>query len=596
MAEEEKKTEHVNPEPADESEQPATPHKEDKPPAESRLGRFKAWYLERKKWTIPVSVLAFLLILGGTPFTRYQLAGLALKRDFSIRLLDSTSHTPVSGATVTIGGKSAESDGSGKVTLHVKVGDQKFSISKKYYAPGDANLLVPILKQKQVPDIEMSATGRQVKVTVKNLISRSVLAGVKIDVAGTSAKTDNNGAATLVLPAGISEQKATLSLDGFNDSNVNVKVSSDKVQENDFSLTPAGKVYFLSKLSGKIDVVKTNLDGSDRQTVLAGTGKEDDSGTVLLASRDWKYLALLSRRAGTTNPSLYLIDTSNDNLSNIDTGNASFNLVGWSDDNFVYYVTRANVQAWQPHGQALKSFNANTKQLLTLDQTEGQGTDQYNYAQERYGSIYEVGSTVVYEKTWSNYYAVLLNGDPVTGKLKSGIYTININGSNHQTLKTFDNTLGWYLSINSLPDTPTQIYYQVTDPYQASLHGDGSSYYVYANGKLSSKPSVANEFAEYQSPKTYLLAPSGNNSFWSESRDGKNTLLLGDESGQNGKQIATLSDYNTYGWFTDNYLLVSKNSSELYVMSKDGKNVIKITDYHKPALTYPGYGGGYGGL
>ncbi|HEX5447612.1 MAG TPA: hypothetical protein VFW90_00160, partial [Candidatus Saccharimonadales bacterium] len=93
------------------------------------------------------------------------------------------------------------------------------------------------------------------------------------------------------------------------------------------------------------------------------------------------------------------------------------------------------------------------------------------------------------------------------------------------------------------------------------------------------------------------LSPSGGQTFWSEQRDGKNTLFLGDGNAQNGKTIANLSDYSPYGWYTNNYLLVSKNSSELYVMAKSGSSSpVKISDYHKPQQTFYGYGGGYGGL
>jgi hypothetical protein len=96
---------------------------------------------------------------------------------------------------------------------------------------------------------------------------------------------------------------------------------------------------------------------------------------------------------------------------------------------------------------------------------------------------------------------------------------------------------------------------------------------------------------------TYLQSPSANDTFWAEPRDGKNTLFIGNEDGQKGKQIASLSEYFTYGWFTDDYLLVSKNSSELYIMPKGGsKNAIKISDYHKPVQNFYGYGGGYGGI
>jgi hypothetical protein len=584
MAEEEK-TEHENQEPAAEPERPAEHHKDSDSSSESRFERLKAWYLDRKKWTIPLSVVLLILILAGVPWTRYHAAGLVDKKDFNVKIVDSTAGTPVSGATVSLGSISAETGGTGMATLHgVKVGHHKLTVTKKYYQSKTVDVLTPILSQKTVSDVELTATGRQVKVTVRNLINKNVLSDVDIDVAGVSAKTDKNGNATIVLPAGVGEQKASLSLNGFNDAGVTVKVSNDKIQENDFNLTPSGKVYFLSKLSGKIDVIKTNLDGTDRQTVLAGTGKEDDSGTVLLASRDWKYLALLSRRSG--NDALYLINTSDDSLSNIDSGDASFNLVGWSDDNFVYYVTRNNYQAWQPHAQALKSFSASSKQLLTLDQTGAQGSDQSNYAQEAYGQVYQVGKNVVYEKYWNaSYY-----NQAVINDKHAGIYSIGVTGSNSQTLKTFDYNAGQTTFINSIPYEANQLYYSVTEK-------DSQSYYVYANGKVTSKGNLDSVFNEYyQNRKTYLLSPSGDDTFWVEPRDGKNTLFIGDENGDNGKQIASLSDYSNYGWFTDDYLLASKNSSELYIMPKSGGAAVKITDYHKPAISFPGYGGGYGGL
>ena len=96
-----------------------------------------------------------------------------------------------------------------------------------------------------------------------------------------------------------------------------------------------------------------------------------------------------------------------------------------------------------------------------------------------------------------------------------------------------------------------------------------------------------------------MQSPSGNVTFWSETRDGKNTLFVGDGQGANQKEIAKLSDYQTYGWYTEDYLLVSKDGSELYILGKDGikkdSEALKIMDYHKPAMSYMGYGG-YGGL
>lgn len=563
-------------------------------PAEShdpanRFERLKTWYLDRKKWTIPASVLLLILILAGVPFTRYSLAGLVVKKDFSIKVVDSTANTPVSGATVSLGSVSAETDGTGKAVLHrVKPGPHKLQLSKKYYTAKNPTLNVPLFSQKTVPTIQMTATGRQVKISVVNLITKKPLSDVDIKLADISAKTDKAGNATVVLPAGVSQQDATLSLDNYNDAKVIVRVSNDKIQENDFSLTPAGKVYFLSKLSGKIDVVKTNLDGTGRQTVLGGTGNEDDTNTVLLASRDWKYLALLSRRAGSA-PSLYLIDTSDDSLKTIDEGSASFSLTGWVDDNFVYTVTRNDVQLWQSKRQTLKSYDANAKKLTTLEQTTASGTDNFSYVTQLIGDVYGYNGTVYYTLNWSGG----INSSGSVSSKQATFNSVKPDGSSKRAIKSFalaSGTTAIDVTLEQRVQAPDKINLKFSD-------GTKDNFYVYLNGQVKESNSLNSDNFYTADYPTYLQSPSGNNTFWSEPRDGKNTLFVGDEDGQNGKQIASLSDYDTYGWYTDDYLLASKNSSELYILPKSGsQNPIKISDYHKPAYTFYGYGGGYGGF
>ncbi len=556
-----------------------------------KWNRFTHWYKSNKVKSIPLTILAVVLLLAALPWTRYPIAGLGLKKNVKLTVVDATAGAPVSGADVSLGGVSANTDSSGKVTLRqVRVGNRSAVITKKYYKDKQIRVLVPILSQKTVPKIELTATGRQVKVVVSNLINHKKLAEAEIKVAGISAKTDASGGAVIVLPAGTSSAKAALVLNGYNDAEVTISVDDKSIKENDFSLTPSGSVYFLSKASGKIDLVKTNLDGTARKTILAGTGKEDDRNTVLLAARSWKYLALLSKRDGTDK--LYLLDTSGDSTVTMDEGtSASFNPIGWSNDNFVYTVTRQDIPSWQAKAQALKSYNATTKQITILDQTKADGTTQSDSAYESYGSIYQIGQTVVYEKGWTNSYYLV---DKLSDK-QAGIYSINANGSNPQTLKTFGYTAGQGTFISSVPYESTQIYYQATEK------GGPLTYYSYGSGKITPRNDIADKYIEYdQNRLTYLLSPSGNNTFWSEPRDGKNTLLIGDDNADNGKQIATLSDYQTYGWYTDDYLLVSKNGSELSIMPKSGltgsDKPLKISDYHKPVRNFLGYGGGYGGI
>jgi hypothetical protein len=553
---------------------------------ESRWKRFAIWYKTKKKKSVPLTILVLLLVLAAIPWSRYMLAGVFWKNNYSVEIVDSTAGTPVSGAEVSLGSVHAISDGKGKAVLrNAKVGKHSLFVTKKYYKDYSSKVLVPIMAQKEAQNIKLVATGRQVKVSVKNIINHKALADVNITVSDISAKTDSAGSATIVLPVGAESEKAKLSLDGYNDSNVTVVADDKTIKENDFTLTPAGKIYLLSKLSGKIDVVKTNLDGSGRQTVLAGTGNEEDNNTILLASRDWKYLALKSKRDN-KQPRLYMIDTSNDELTTMDDSSADFNPVGWYDQHFVYTADKKDVQYYQPKNVALKSYNAPTKQTTLIDETSAENA-LLGTIYESFGTVYVVDDHLVYAKTWqAQYYPSYVSGKQMS------INSIKTDGTGKKALAHFDEPPGSTGYIASTLYKPNSIYYRVTT--------EGNNYdYKYENSTV--KPiSKLNDDTFYKSYPTYLVSPSDKETFWSEQRDGKSSLFLGDEDGGGAKQIAALSDFQTYGWYTDDYLLISKNSSELYIMSRDGldeKNQpVKITDYHKPQQNFFGYGGGYGGI
>lgn len=601
MENDEKPTQETQPEPTPaveeqatsehpaESEQPAKPSTPTHAVHGSRLDRFKDWYREHKKLSVPLTVLLVIVLLAAVPQSRYALAGMAMKKDMTVLIKDSTAGTPVSGAKVATGSVSAETDSSGKAILHgLKVGPKTLTITKKYYTDRKASVTVPILKAKNNPEIRLVATGRQVKIKVTDFINGNGLADVSIDLADSTSKTDKNGEALVVVPAGESTRTAKLSLDGYNSLDATVKISNSSIQQNDFKLVAAGKVYFLSKLSGKIDVVKTNLDGSERETVIAGTGKEDDTNTVLLASRDWKYLALLSAR-DTGQAKLYVISTEDDKLLTMDQGNASFTPVGWYNHYFVYTVARNGYNAWQPNAFSIKSYNSDTGQLLTLANNNATGTSN---ADAQYEAIFDtlfMGNDVVYTRTWYKFPGYL----QVAGK-QDVLAAIHPDGTNSRQIKTVDaNSL--YISNVKL-NKPHELDFGV----YSNDNSTATSYFVLdKNGNLKQSTTLTDNDL-FKETTTYLASPSNEQTFWQEERDGKNTLFIGDQDGGNAKQIATLSDYSTYGWYTDNYLLVSKNSSELYIISinglKDNAKALKISDYHKPSSSFYGYGGGYGGL
>jgi hypothetical protein len=146
--------------------------------------------------------------------------------------------------------------------------------------------------------------------------------------------------------------------------------------------------------------------------------------------------------------------------------------------------------------------------------------------------------------------------------------------------------------IESLLYAPGEIYYKFNNP--ALPQSDKSQFFEYEDGKLEAAPDIDKDDFYTKTYPRFVRSPSGTSYFWADARDGKNTLFLGGDNPSEGKEIASLSEFTSYGWFTEDYLLVSKKDSELYIMGKDkDATPLKITDYHKPAFNSNSYGGGY---
>lgn len=591
------------PEP-DESNQHTEVSSTDQPkssPRQNPLKRLINWCKAHKKLSIPLASLLTIIIVLVIPLTRTMAMGVFIKKTITVQVSDSLTNKPVSGADVTLGSSKAQTGADGKAILQVSLGKKSLNITKKYYKDFALNVAVDIGKPKGAVEAKMEATGRQVNVTVNNRISGEPLKEALIKALDTDAKTDEKGKAVIVLPADKTEVEAKITKDGFNEQTVKIAVSDKDDPKNTFAQTPSGKLYYLSKLSGKIDVVKTNLDGSERKIVLAGTGKEADTETVMLASRDWKFLALKSRREG-DKAKIYLIETDTDKLTTMDEGDAEFDLTGWTGNNFVFTVRRNNFQPWQTKAVALKSYDAKSKKLNILDETTASG-DQNNYVQENIGWVSGIGSgQIAYFKSWSVYHQfVSISFPELTGKTTQ-LISINLDsGTTKKTVKAYTlaadiaDYRNYYTpssSYSAVLYEPNEIYFGVSD-----LNGV-QTYSELKNDKVTENSVESKAFFDQgKSYPTYLLSPDAKATFWSDSRDGKNALFLGDNEGANQKQVATLSEFLPYGWFSNDYLLVSKKGSELYILGKAGSGQpIKVSDYHKPAISYNGYGGGYGGL
>lgn len=558
------------------------------PPASGRGWKAKLAGFFKNKWTW-VSLAVVLVALFAVPVTRYKILGLFLKSPTEVTVLDSKTATPVSNAIVTIGGASAKTDGTGTAKFRAPLGSHKLTITKQYYQSYDSPYFVGFSSGPGYK-VQLLATGRQVPVVVLNSITGKPVAGAELKVLDTNAKTNAQGKATIVLPTTKSTDQGTVSLNGYNTAKMTIQVTDKVVTGNTFQLTPAGEVYFLSDLSGKLDVVKTNLDGTGRKVILAGTGSEDKPNTSLLASRDWQYLVLESTRDDPKQPSLYLIDTSNDQVSKFESNSSSITLIGWSGHNFLYDAIKANSYQDAAGREMIKSYDADHQQTNLVDQNQVTQKGNGTYARQYFSYIYLLDDKIVYVAAWQD--GSNIPGFEDTGNLSyktDAIRSVQVNGQGKKDLQTFPSD--YYPYYQATVYEPAGAYYHVS--FSTPIKPD--TYYKYEDGSLSSDDSLT-QTTFYQPYPTFLQSPSGKQTFWTEFRDGKNSLLTGNADAENSKQIASLTDYTPYGWYSDNYLLVSKSSSELYVMPVGGGKPVKISDYYKPQQTFRGYGGGYGGL
>jgi hypothetical protein len=542
-----------------------------------------------KKRRILVAVVGVVVLAGmlaAVPVTRYAIAGAVIKKTATVAVVDSVTGKPVSEVSVLLAGKTVKTDSKGEAKFNaVPVGPYKLKVEKKYFQTIQQDVRVPIFAGMTNTKVSIKATGRPVLVKVINKISAAPIEKATVSVSGTTAVTDKNGEASIVLPISTKPQTAKITHDGFNEAALTVTVADKADQKADVGLTPAGKIYFLSKRTGKINVVKSNLDGTDQETVVEGTGQERDTETVLLASRDWKYLALLSKR-DSNKAKLYLIDTTSGKLSTMDEGDVTFQLAGWSDHRFVYSLTRTKPNYWDDKKQALKSYNAESGQLATLDETIGGGTNQYDYAFEDLANVYILKDKILYTKDWSLAYYTASQTDK-----KLAILSVKTDGSSKTRIKEFSEQPA--ANIGARLYAPDEAYFHI------STNDGKNSFYEYTDGKISGADTTVDKFYNDFYP-TYLVSPTAKYTFWYESRDGKNALFVGDLAGKNSSQVATLSEYVPYGWYGDDYILMSKGGSELFISAKDKKltsteTPLKVTDYHKPQTRFPGYGYGYGG-
>lgn len=548
--------------------------------------RFKIWFERHKRLAIVSGIVLFLVVAAGViyalPTVRYVALSPFVTREYSVKVVDETTRTPLVDVEVTLGEKSAQRTnvkGVAKFT-DVAVGYHEVSTKLPLYDTEKTTVEVPVFGE-QTQKLKLHANGKRVTVKVVDRLSGEAIDGAEIEAGDSTAVTRDGGKSQVVVPTSAKKPIAmNVVADGYLAAKTEVFDKTVEVQ-----LVKEGRMYFLSKQSGTIDVVSTNFDGSNRQVVVPGTGSEQDYSTSLFASRDWRYLALKSQR-DTKNPSLYLIDTQRPDLVRVVNGDEkSVDSVGWSGHRFIYeeygisQFGGADYSNWQ-----LKSVMAANHTTVILDKKSEATTAFAAPASDQIGLVYILeGDTIVYAKEWG--------GDQYGGEVvdqQAGVMAVQADGGAKRWLKFYSSGEIGYIETKLYK--PQEIHYRVNN-----MDGSHRENLMTVNKKIELVPPAQQKFD--QDYPTFLISPNGSRSLWSEPRDGKFAIFVGDSNSGDKQQLVNLSEYSAYGWMTDKYLLLQKNNSELYITTeaqlKKGAGPLKVSDYHR--VSVPGYGYGYGG-
>lgn len=508
-----------------------------------------------------------MFIVLATPWARYRLAALVIKNDFSIQVLDSTTGDPVSDAVVATDSLVISTDGSGRAVLRgLSPGDRLITVSKQNYEDEQVATLVPIFNQKITPRVTLHTTGSLIKVGVTNLVTKHPLGNVDIKAGSARAHTDSNGYALLAVPAGSTFQPGELSLPGYNSKAVNFAVKAGVVWDNGIALTPSGKAYFLSKPKGIINVMSADLDGTNQQVLLAGSGHED-SNTTILPSPNNQFLALMSRRTADPHAQIYIIDTTKSKATEIAFGAATFKLHGWAGSRLAYSATFDGIKTWKAGKHKLMTYDATIKKSSTINQTLAAGNSERS-THQTYGSVLVGTDTVLLGLNWvgvgDNAAALMSGKDNV-------LIAIPIGGADSQTVANYDAAK---YSIAYSQYAPNSIYLR-----RISIAGAADQFFSYSIGD-SQPEQVQITLKQFNQPSPrYFVSPNQSQAMWTQTTSGNNTILVGDKNGQTPSILLDDTRFNAYGWATDQFALLAK-AGGLYVMGA-GTAPLKITDYIK---------------
>jgi len=325
----------------------------------------------RSKWFRSIVIL---LVVAGiataftVPTSRYWILNTAgVRSSSSLMVVDSTTQLPLKGVDVSLGGKEARTDSDGNVLFtDLKLGPTQLTIRQVGFEQIERNVVIG-WGSNPLGRFALNATGVQYVIEVRDYLSGQPLEGVEATNGRVTAVSDKDGKITLTLESTVvAEGSIALSKSGYRSEAISLNENPEKPTKA--TMVIDRKAVFVSRANGKYDLFKSDLDGKNREVLLAATGNEN-SNISLAVSPDGKKAAFISTRDGKRDSggfllsSLLLIDIENGKSTTIAEA-AQIQLIDWSGSRVVFQLGSSDGDSEDRYAIVSYDYHSNTRLQL----------------------------------------------------------------------------------------------------------------------------------------------------------------------------------------------------------------------------------------
>jgi len=322
---------------------------------------------KRRRWLLPLLVLAVLIALAAVPVSRAWCANrLGVRASVNFLVVDSQTQQGLAGAEVSVGGVTDTSDKNGVVNLErVKLGRQTLTIKEPGFAAFSRNVEINF-GQNLLNVLPLQATGQRYRFTVQDFVSDQPVAGARVSSGQTGTVANGQGLVSLVLPKDAAD-KITVAASGYRPKTLELKPGS---AAQTIKLAITEPVFYLADSGSTTTLYKAAVDGSQRTALLKNISTTP-SRLALAVNQAGSAAALVSDRGNIRDQSGYIlqalsfIDAANGHLVTADHA-PRLQLIGWSGSRLVYVKQKPDAADDDPARYQLIAYNYQTNRHQQL--------------------------------------------------------------------------------------------------------------------------------------------------------------------------------------------------------------------------------------